>query len=69
MARWPSAEAQWVRHGLSDEPLVGFFAAGEIAHAGLHGYTGALTVFMKTYTEASAAQAPDRLLLDEPAQP
>ena len=44
----PSAEAQWVRHGLGDVPLVGFFAAGEIAHAGLHGYTGVLTVFMKS---------------------
>jgi small ligand-binding sensory domain FIST len=26
-------------------PLVGFFAAGEIARANLYGYTGVLTVF------------------------
>jgi len=26
-------------------PLVGFFAAGEIAHQNLYGYTGVLTVF------------------------
>lgn len=44
----PSAEAQWVKHGLGDVPLVGFFAGGEIAHAGLHGYTGVLTIFMKS---------------------
>ena len=44
----PSAEAQWVRHGLGDVPLVGFFAGGEIAHAELHGYTGVLTVFMRS---------------------
>ena len=44
----PSAEAQWVKHGLGDVPLVGFFAGGEIAHAGLHGYTGVLTVFMRS---------------------
>jgi len=44
----PSAEAQWVKHGLGDVPLVGFFAGGEIAHGGLHGYTGVLTVFMKS---------------------
>lgn len=43
----PSAEAQWVRHGLGDVPLVGFFAGGEIAHTSLHGYTGVLTVFMR----------------------
>jgi small ligand-binding sensory domain FIST len=42
----PSAEAQWVRHGLGELPLVGFFAGGEIAHANLYGYTGVLTVFM-----------------------
>lgn len=44
----PSAEAQWVKHGLGDVPLVGFFAGGEIAHAGLYSYTGVLTVFMKS---------------------
>ncbi|CAN5211217.1 hypothetical protein BH11PSE10_BH11PSE10_16680 [soil metagenome] len=43
----PSAEAEWVRHGLGDVPLVGLFAAGEIAHASLYGYTGVLSVFMK----------------------
>jgi len=43
----PSAEAQWVQHGLGPVPLVGFFAAGEIAHASLYGYTGVLSVFMQ----------------------
>lgn len=43
----PSAEAQWVRHGLGDVPLVGLFAGGEIAHASLYGYTGVLSVFMR----------------------
>lgn len=41
----PSAELQVLRHALGDVPLVGFFAAGEIAHAHLYGYTGVLTVF------------------------
>jgi small ligand-binding sensory domain FIST len=45
----PSAEAQIVQHalgGLGEEvPLVGFFAAGEIARHHLYGYTGVLTVF------------------------
>ena len=41
----PSAEMQIVRHALGDVPLVGFFAAGEIAHRQLYGYTGVLTVF------------------------
>lgn len=41
----PSAELQIVRHALGDVPLVGFFAAGEIAHQQLYGYTGVLTVF------------------------
>jgi small ligand-binding sensory domain FIST len=41
----PSAELQLVRHALGDVPLVGFFAAGEIAHHQLYGYTGVLTVF------------------------
>lgn len=40
-----SAELQVVRQVLGDVPLVGFFAAGEIAHDRLHGYTGVLTVF------------------------
>ena len=41
----PSAELQIVRRALGDVPLVGFFAAGEIAHRQLYGYTGVLTVF------------------------
>jgi small ligand-binding sensory domain FIST len=41
----PSAELALVRHALGDVPLVGFFAAGEIAHGNLYGYTGVLTVF------------------------
>ena len=40
-----SAELQIVRRALGDVPLVGFFAAGEIAHQQLYGYTGVLTVF------------------------
>jgi small ligand-binding sensory domain FIST len=42
----PSAELQIVRHALGDVPLVGFFAAGEIAGRHLYGYTGVLTVFL-----------------------
>ena len=41
----PSAEMELVRHALGDVPLVGFFAAGEIAHRHLYTYTGVLTVF------------------------
>jgi small ligand-binding sensory domain FIST len=41
----PSAELQIVRHALGDVPLVGFFAAGEIARHHVYGYTGVLTVF------------------------
>ncbi len=41
-----SAEAQIVQHALGDVPLVGFFAAGEIARHHLYGYTGVLTVFV-----------------------
>jgi small ligand-binding sensory domain FIST len=41
----PSAELAIVRHALGDVPLVGFFAAGEIARRHLYGYTGVLTVF------------------------
>jgi len=44
----PSAEVQWVQHGLGEVPLVGLFAGGEIAHARLHGYTGVLTVFLRS---------------------
>ena len=41
----PSAELQIVRRALGDVPLVGFFAAGEIARHQIYGYTGVLTVF------------------------
>lgn len=41
----PSAELQIVRRALGDVPLVGFFAAGEIARHQVYGYTGVLTVF------------------------
>jgi len=41
----PSAELAIVRHALGDVPLVGFFAAGEIARHHVYGYTGVLTVF------------------------
>jgi len=41
----PSAELAVLRHALGDVPLVGFFAAGEIARHHLYGYTGVLTVF------------------------
>jgi small ligand-binding sensory domain FIST len=41
----PSAELAIVRHALGEVPLVGFFAAGEIARHHLYGYTGVLTVF------------------------
>ena len=42
----PSAELAVLRHALGDVPLVGFFAAGEIARHHLYGYTGVLTVFV-----------------------
>jgi small ligand-binding sensory domain FIST len=41
----PSAELALIRHALGDVPLVGFFAAGEIARNHLYGFTGVLTVF------------------------
>jgi len=41
----PSAELAIVRRALGDVPLVGFFAAGEIARRHLYGYTAVLTVF------------------------
>ena len=41
----PSAEMQILRHALGDVPVVGFYAAGEIAGHQLYGYTGVLTVF------------------------
>jgi small ligand-binding sensory domain FIST len=37
---------QIIRHALGDVPLVGFYAAGEIAGQQLYGYTGVLTVFV-----------------------
>lgn len=43
----PSAELQIIQHALGDVPLVGFFAAGEIGHHHLYGYTGVLTVFVR----------------------
>ena len=43
----PSAELQVIQHALGDVPLVGFFAAGEIGHHHLYGYTGVLTVFVR----------------------
>ena len=48
----PSAELKIVQHALGDVPLVGFFAAGEIARHHLYGYTGVLTVFTGSATEA-----------------
>jgi small ligand-binding sensory domain FIST len=42
----PSAEMQIIRHALGEVPLVGFYAAGEIAGQQLYGYTGVLTVFV-----------------------
>jgi len=47
----PSAELQLIRRTLGDVPLVGFFAAGEIAHHHLYGYTGVLTVFIASPAE------------------
>jgi small ligand-binding sensory domain FIST len=44
----PSAELQIVRRALGDVPLIGFFAAGEIAASHIYGYTGVLTVFAAT---------------------
>ncbi|MFN0183308.1 MAG: FIST C-terminal domain-containing protein, partial [Aquabacterium sp.] len=43
----PSAELQIVQRALGDVPLVGFFAAGEIARQHVYGYTGVLTVFAR----------------------
>jgi len=41
----PHAELQVIRRALGDVPLVGFMAAGEIAHQQVYGYSGVLTVF------------------------
>jgi small ligand-binding sensory domain FIST len=45
----PSAELKIVQHALAgggpEVPLVGFFAAGEVARHHVYGYTGVLTVF------------------------
>jgi small ligand-binding sensory domain FIST len=43
----PNAEMAIVQHALGDVPLVGFFAAGEIARGHLYGYTGVLTVWCR----------------------
>lgn len=43
----PSAELQTVRQALGDVPLVGLFAAGEIAGEQLHAFAGVLTVFLR----------------------
>lgn len=43
----PGAELQIIRHALGDVPVVGFYAAGEIAGQQVHGYTGVLTVFVQ----------------------
>ena len=51
----PSAELQIVRQALGDVPLAGFFAAGEIAHHRLYGYTGVLTVFVADAADPSGA--------------
>ncbi|MCX7741990.1 MAG: FIST C-terminal domain-containing protein [Tepidimonas sp.] len=42
----PHAEWQLLRQALGEVPVLGFFAAGEIAHHRLYGYTGVLTVFV-----------------------
>jgi small ligand-binding sensory domain FIST len=41
----PSAEAQMVQRALGNVPMAGFFAAGEVAHRHLYGYTAVLTAF------------------------
>ncbi len=43
----PHAEMAIVQHALGEVPLVGFFAAGEIARQHLYGYTGVLTVWCR----------------------
>lgn len=48
----PSAEMRIVQHALGEVPLVGFFAAGEIARHHLFGYTGVLTVFTDRATRS-----------------
>lgn len=50
----PHAELAIIRQALGDVPLVGFFAAGEIAYHRLYGYTGVLTVFVADAAPASA---------------
>ncbi|HEY6133841.1 MAG TPA: FIST C-terminal domain-containing protein, partial [Rubrivivax sp.] len=44
----PSAELRIIEHALGPVPLVGFFAAGEIARHHLYSYTGVLTVFTRS---------------------
>jgi small ligand-binding sensory domain FIST len=43
----PNAELAIVQQALGDVPMVGLFAAGEIARDHLYGYTGVLTVFAR----------------------
>ena len=50
----PGAELAMVRHALGDVPLVGFFAAGEIARNRVFGYTGVLTVFVQAEEDDAA---------------
>ncbi len=52
----PSAEMKIVQHALGDVPLVGFFAAGEIARHHLFGYTGVLTVFTDRATDRATGR-------------
>ncbi|GAA6142920.1 FIST N-terminal domain-containing protein [Hydrogenophaga sp. 5NK40-0174] len=48
----PSAELHIIRQALGEVPLVGFFAAGEIAGRQILGYSGVLTVFTAPSEEA-----------------
>jgi len=41
----PNAEMKIIQHALGDVPVVGFFAAGEIAHQHILSYSGVLMVF------------------------
>lgn len=52
----PAAELEVIRDVLGDVPLAGFFAAGEIAHSRLYGYTGVLSVFAAPRPPGPAAR-------------
>jgi small ligand-binding sensory domain FIST len=41
-----ASELEMIRASFGDLPLAGFFAAGEISHDRLYGYTGVLTLFL-----------------------